>query len=120
MPKTKTLEEMRICCQALDDKKAIDIKILDVRGISSITDYFIIATGNSLPHLRALKDTLNKACRAASMNVLGIDASHESGWIVIDVFDFMVHIFSEEMRENYNLEALWKDGKMVDSRDFME
>ena len=115
-----TQQEMQICCQALDEKKAIDLKILDVRGKSSVTDYFIIATGNSTPHLRALKDVLHKAFKSNKVNVLGMDASHESGWIVIDVFDFIVHLFNEEMRAKYNLEALWKDAKIIDSEVYLK
>jgi len=117
--RVQTLEEMIICCKALDDKKAINLKILDMRGKSSVTDYFIIATGNSLPHLRAMKDTLQKSFKASNVNVIGMDASHETGWIVIDVFDFIVHLFSEEMREHYNLESLWKDATVLETKDFL-
>jgi len=124
MPKKKTrastLEEIKICCTALDDKKALDLKILDMRDNSSVTDYFIIATGNSLPHLRAMKDALQKTFKSGNVNILGMDASHETGWIVIDVFDFIVHLFSEEMREYYNLEALWKDSTVVDTEKFLD
>ena len=116
----QTQEEMKICCKALDDKKAIDLKILDLRGKSSVTDYFIIATGNSLPHLRAMKDSLHKSFKASNVNVIGMDASHETGWIVIDVFDFIVHLFSDEMRSKYNLEALWKDGTVLETEDYLE
>ena len=116
----QTMEEMKLCCKALDDKKAINLKILDMRDKSSVTDYFIIVSGNSLPHLRALKNTLHKAFKASNVNVLGLEASHETGWIVIDVFDFIVHIFSEEMRENYNLEALWKDATLLETKDFID
>ena len=124
MPKKKTRvltqKEMKICCRALDDKKAINLKILDMRDKSSVTDYFIIATGNSLPHLRAMKDTLQKTFKSGNVNILGMDASHETGWIVIDVFDFIVHLFSEEMREYYNLEALWKDAEAVDVKKYLK
>jgi len=118
--KIHTQEEMQICCKALDNKKVIDLKILDMRGKSNVTDYFIIATGSSHPHLRAMKNALEKAFKASNVHVIGMDAAHDSGWIVIDVFDFIVHLFSKEMRENYKLEALWKDADVLENKDFLE
>jgi ribosome-associated protein len=100
---------VQLCCHALDAKKAEDLQVLDVRAQSSITDYLVLATGTSEPHLRALRVELEKALDGARTRILGIESAQESGWIVVDAFDVMVHLFSRETREHYALENLWKD-----------
>jgi ribosome-associated protein len=106
------------CLHALDQKKAESLRLLYVGEVSSITDYFLIATGTSNPHLRALGqaavDELEKEGEEA--HVAG--AGGQSGWVVIDAFDFMIHIFTRETREFFNLEGLWKDGEEIDIREF--
>lgn len=97
------------CRNALDDKKAIDLKILDVRGKSPITNYFILATANSEPHMKALAGVLDATLKEMGVEAVGRDYVAGSGWIVVDAFDFMAHIFLEEQRGQYKLEALWKD-----------
>ena len=101
------------CCRALEEKKADELLILDLRGISSITDYFIIASGKSEPHLKALRTDLEKTVKERGIELVGVDASPKSGWMVIDAFDFMVHLFLPEIREQYRLESLWKDAEIV-------
>ncbi len=107
------LEQVRTCCRALDDKKADDLVVLDLRERSSITDYFIIASGKSSPHLRALQNNLREILKKRNIEVLGTDSNTDSGWVVVDAFDFMVHLFNPEMREYYSLENLWKDSPRV-------
>ena len=109
-----TLELVRKCTRALDDKKAGDLRVLDVHEQSSITDYLILATGTSDPHLRALRVEAEKVLDAAGAHIVGMDAQRESGWMVIDAFDVMIHLFTEQTRANYSLEKLWKDAKEVD------
>ncbi len=114
LPNDSTLlHEIGICCQALDDKKAEDIRVLDVRGKSNVTDFFIIATGTSQPHLRALRSNVEGALREHKIRVIAADLTADSGWMVLDGYDFMVHVFTLEMREAYALENLWKDAKLV-------
>jgi len=110
---TATMKLVQRCCQALDAKKAENVQVLDVRTQSSITDYLVVATGTSEPHLRALRIELEKVLGQAGTRVLGIEAIQESGWIVVDVFDVMVHLFLPEMRGRYALENLWKDAIKV-------
>ena len=110
---TKILEILKECYNALDDKKAIDLKILDVRGKSPITNYFILATANSEPHLRALSSALDGVLKDMEVESVGRDYAAGSGWVVVDAFDFMAHIFIEEQRGLYKLEALWKDAEEV-------
>ncbi|MCX6939371.1 MAG: ribosome silencing factor [Verrucomicrobia bacterium] len=111
--KQATLELVKLCCRALDDKKAGDLRVLDVSDQSSITDYLIIATATSDPHLRALRVELEKVIDATRTRIVGIETSLESGWTVVDVFDLMVHLFSADRRAQYGLENLWKDAVEV-------
>jgi ribosome-associated protein len=108
-----SLELVRLCCRALDEKKAVDLRVLDVSEQSSITDYLVLATGNSEPHLRALRVELEKAIDASKTHIVGMEVSQDSGWIVVDAFDVMIHIFSPDTREKYGLENLWKDAVEV-------
>lgn len=107
--KNSTLELVTLCCRALDGKKAEALRVLDVSELSTITDYLVIATGGSDPHLRALRVELEKAVDAAATHILGMDTAQDSGWLVVDLFDVMVHIFLPTQREHYALERLWKD-----------
>src|SRR5271170_4419713 len=107
------------CCRALDEKKAGKVRILDVREISSITDYLIIATATSDPHVRALRVELEKVLDAAKAHIVGVDSTRESGWTVMDAFDVMIHIFAPEMRSRYGLEKLWKGAKAIPLEDIL-
>lgn len=108
-----TLEVVEKCRTALDDKKADDIKVLDVRGKSPITNYFVIATANSEPHLRALAGELERTLKDLGVKSVGRDYNTSSGWVVVDAFDFMAHIFLPEQRGLYGMESLWKDAEEV-------
>ena len=101
---------LSLIVQALDAKKAEDLVVIDVREQSSITDYLVLATGNSEPHLRALRVELEKALDANRVRIVGMDTARESGWFVIDAFDVMVHLFTRENRQKFRLDLLWKDG----------
>src|SRR4051812_11930147 len=111
--KQATLELVKLCCRALDDKKAGDLRVLDVSAQSSITDYLVIATATSDPHLRALRVELEKVIDATRTKIVGIETAQESGWTVIDAFDLMIHLFSADRRAQYGLENLWKDATEV-------
>ena len=110
----KILKILKTGFEALDDKKAIDIKIFKVAEKSSITDYFIVASGTSEPHLRALRKELEKSLHELNVKELRLDYEFESGWAVIDGFDFMVHLFVSDSRDFYDLENLWKDAEEID------
>jgi len=103
------LESVRMCCRVLDEKKAADLTVLDVSAQSSITDYLIVATATSQTHLRALRVELEKALDAANTHIVGMETPEDSGWLVIDAFDVMIHLFLAETRERYGLERLWRD-----------
>lgn len=99
--------------RALDDKKATDIRVLQLGALSSVADYYILATGTSEPHLRALRIELDRALVAAGSRARGIEAQRESGWVVVDAFDMLFHLFRPEVRAAFRLEALWKDGRDI-------
>lgn len=111
--KNAALATAKLCCRVLDEKKAGDLTVLDVADQSSITDYLIIATATSEPHLRALRVELEKTLDEARVRILGMETAQESGWLVIDMFDVMVHLFLPATRERFGLERLWRDAKAV-------
>ncbi len=111
--KSATFELVQLCCRVLDDKKAGDLTVLDVSAQSSITDYLVLATATSEPHLRALRVELEKALDANHVRLVGMETAQESGWLVIDAFDVMIHLFLAATRERYGLERLWRDASEV-------
>ena len=104
---------LALVVQALDDKKAEQIQILHVGALSSITDYLVLATATSDPHLRALRVELEKVIDAEGTKILGMDSTKGSGWLVVDAFDVMVHMFTKQNRELYRLDLLWRDAREV-------
>ncbi len=111
--KSPALEVAKLCCRALDEKKADALTVLNVSEQSSITDYLVIATATSEPHLRALRSELEKMLDDAGIHVVGAERAQESGWLVIDAFDVMIHLFLGPTRERYGLERLWRDSTEV-------
>ena len=97
----------------LDDKKAENIIVLNVKGLSSVTDFYVIATGNNGPHLKALFSELEKKLLKEKVKAYRKAGTPDSGWIVVDYMDVVIHLFSEDAREFYALETLWKDAKRV-------
>ena len=118
--KSAALDLVRLSCRVLDDKKAGDLTVLDVSAQSSITDYLVLATATSEVHLRALRVELEKALDGAKIHLVGMEAPQESGWIVVDAFDVMIHLFLSEMRERYGLERLWRDSTEVPVAKLLE
>jgi ribosome-associated protein len=110
---TKPLALVKLCCEALAEKKAADLRVLDISKQSSITDYLVLATGTSEPHLRALRVEVEKVLDAAKAHIVGIETAQDSGWTVVDTFEIMVHLFTTENRAKYRLESLWKDAVEV-------
>lgn len=110
-PVDPALALVRRVREILDSKKAEDIRILDVRGLSGVTDHMVLCSGISAPHLRALSEAVAKELRAETPPVAPhrTAGTTDSGWVVMDYHQFVVHIFSPEMRAYYALENLWKD-----------
>ena len=110
-------KNLRTACEALLDKKAMDLKLLYFGDTSPLTDCFVIATGTSDPHLKALRDNLEKTLKDNKIELFSRDRFQPSGWLVLDAIDFVVHLFSKEQRENYALENLWKDARNLKAED---
>ena len=105
----------RFCAETLQDKLAEDVAALAVRELSSIADYFIIATANSQPHLKALAGHLEREAREKyQRRPLAVDGEPASDWVLIDFGNVLVHLMSEDARRKYDLERLWGDAPRLD------
>jgi ribosome-associated protein len=103
-----------LCRELADNKKAEDIAILNVAELSSVTDYFVIASGTSEPHLRAIVDEITDTLREDhDLRPKAIDGTLQTAWIVLDYFDVIVHVMRRDVRERYDLETLWGDAPRV-------
>ncbi len=99
-----------LCRELADNKKAENIVVLDVRKISTITDYFVIASALSEPHLRAIADEITDRLREdQSLRPRAVDGTLAAAWLVLDYFDVIVHLMRTDVRQRYDLEALWGD-----------
>ena len=106
-----------LCRELADQKKAEEIVILDLHEISSITDYFVIASGSSEPHLRAISDEINDKLREKhDLRPRAVDGTLHAAWVVLDYFDVIVHVMRQDVRDRYDLETLWGDAPRVKTR----
>lgn len=106
---TPVIKLLQKIVQALDAKKAEGLRVLDVSRLSSITDYLVLATGTSEPHLRALRIEVERVLDEQQARILAVDTTKGSGWTVLDAFEVMVHLFTSENRDKYRMELLWRD-----------
>ena len=103
-----------LCREFADNKKAENIVILDVHKISSVTDFFVIASGSSEPHLRAIMEEITGRLRdEAGLRPHAVDGTVHGAWVVLDYFDVIVHVMRQDVRERYDLEGLWGDAAPV-------
>jgi ribosome-associated protein len=103
------------CAKAAEEIQAEDIRVLDLRGISTLTDYMVVCSGNSMPHLRAVLREVEKNVREQTgAKPFYSEGKAHSRWVVLDYVDVMVHVLDAEMREHYALEDLWGDAKPID------
>jgi ribosome-associated protein len=106
-------DDVRIAAQAAADKKAEDLLILDLRKAAGFTDFFVICTGQNARQIRAIADSVIEALKAAQIRPSHIEGYDRSEWVLIDCFDFIVHIFSRESRAFYGLERLWGSAEPI-------
>ncbi|HEY3931189.1 MAG TPA: ribosome silencing factor [Verrucomicrobiae bacterium] len=107
----------QLCRDFADNKKAENTVILDVRDLSSVTDYFVIASGTSEPHLRAIVDEITDRLRDDyDLRPMRKDGSMQGAWVVLDFFDVIVHVMRQDARERYDLEGLWGDAARVKAK----
>jgi ribosome-associated protein len=105
------------CRELADNRKAEDIAVLDVADVSSIADYFVIASGTSEPHLRAISDEITEKLREDhGIKPRAVDGTLQAGWLVLDYFDVIVHVMRADVRQHYDLEGLWGDAPRVRPR----
>ncbi len=106
-----------LCRELADNKKAEDIVILDVHELSSVTDYFLLASGTSEPHLRAIVDEISDKLRDEhDLRPRAIDGTFQAAWVVLDYFDVIVHVMRQDVRDRYDLETLWGDAPRLKPR----
>ena len=103
----------RIACQALSEKKAMDIEIIDISEISTIADYFLIASSGNQQQLTAMRDEGEEKLYKAGYKEVRIEGNNRSTWILMDYTDIIVHLFSGDDRLFYDLERVWRDGKTI-------
>ncbi len=99
---------------ALDEKKGEDIKVIDISEISVMTDYFLIASGGSMPQVQALVRNVEEKMHENGYSLKRTEGNKDSTWVLLDFGDIVVHIFDREDRLFYDLERIWSDGKLVD------
>jgi len=110
----------KACAKAAYDIQAEDIKVIDLRGISTITDFLVICSGTSMPHLKAvMRDIEIDVAEHRKEKPHYSEGKADSRWVILDYIDVMVHVMHEEMRSLYNLEGLWGDGKEIDLSDMI-
>jgi len=106
-----------LCRTLADNKKAEDIVVLDVRELSSVTDYFVIASGTSEPHLRAIVEEIRETLREEHhLRPKAVEGAVQASWVVLDYFDVIIHVMRADTRQRYDLEALWGDAPRVKTR----
>jgi len=109
----KEVEEIKgLVVKALEDLKAVDVTVLDVRGKSSVTDFMVIASGTSNRHIKAMANNVVVEVKKAGIKPLGVEGESTSEWVLVDLVDVVVHIMLPETREFYQLEKLWEAGSV--------
>lgn len=112
-------EMAKLAVAALDDHKAEEVTVIDIREVSPIADYFIIASGNNQNQLQAMRDAADEALYKAGIKVKQIEGNQNSTWILMDYGDIIIHIFSKEDRLFYDLERIWRDGKKMEISELL-
>ncbi|MDE7132937.1 MAG: ribosome silencing factor [Lachnospiraceae bacterium] len=107
-------EIAKLAIAALEDKKAEDIKVIDISEVSVIADYFIIANGTNNSQIQALSDNVEEKLGQAGVSLRQIEGYNNANWILLDFHDVIIHIFDKENRLFYDLERIWRDGKLVE------
>ncbi len=110
-----TAEELAVtCAHAADERKGEDITVLQMGDVSALTEYFVIVTGRNPRHLRALRKRIEEEVKEVDARMMGVEGEPEAGWVLVDADVVVVHLFSREKRELYDLEMLWGDCPRVD------
>jgi ribosome-associated protein len=114
------MDALKIALSAADDKKARDLLALDISKIASFASYFLLCTGDSSRQMQAIADEIQKKLKEAGILASHVEGYRNSEWILLDYFDLVIHVFSKEAREFYDLERLWRDGKKLDTEKLLK
>ena len=110
-------QPLRLVLEALADRKAVDPMVLDLRGLSGATDYFVICSGTSDTHVRGMAEHVVSALAPRGLSPHHVEGLTQGRWVLLDYVDFVVHLFHPELREFYQLERLWGDAPVVAAGD---
>jgi ribosome-associated protein len=114
LPQMDSRKLALLCRRMAENRKAEEIVILDVRELSSVTDYFVLASGTSEPHLRAIVEEIaDKLREDYDLRPRAVDGTFQAAWVVLDYFDVIVHVMRQDVRDRYDLETLWGDAPRV-------
>lgn len=116
----KSMEMARLAIEALDDKKAEDIRVIDISEVSVIADYFLIAGGSNRNQIQALCDNVEEILGRAGYPCRQKEGYDTANWILMDFGDVIVHIFDKENRLLYDLERIWRDGRQVEAESLKQ
>lgn len=114
MDTTRSKEMVKLAVTALEDKKGEDIKVIDITGVTVLADYFIIASGMNRNQVQALVDNVEETLGRAGFELKQVEGYQTANWILMDFGDIIVHVFDSENRLFYDLERIWRDGKVID------
>lgn len=109
-PEERALPLQNLVTAALDDMKAVNVRVLDVRGLTDIVDTMVIASGNSDRHVRSIAERVVQKAKAAGLRPLGTEGARDGEWVLVDLQDVLVHVMLPRVREFYALEHLWDGG----------
>lgn len=115
----RELEMAKLACRALDEKKGKDIKVIDIHEVSVIADYFVIASASNQNQVQAMVDNVEEMLTKAGYEPKQIEGTRNSSRILMDYGDLIIHVFDEENRLFYDLERIWRDGKVLEMEEFL-
>ena len=114
-----SLEQARKIVQVMDSKKAKDIRLIKIEGISSLGDYFVVASASNTTQVKAIADEVEDEMTKLGLEPHWVEGRQSAHWILMDYYDVMVHVFLDEARSFYNLERLWSDAPQLDISDLL-
>lgn len=117
MTQKQSKEMARLAYQAMEDKKARDIRIIDISEISVLADYFLIASGSNKNQVQAMVDNVQEELHKAGFVPKQVEGYNSANWILLDYGDIIIHVFDEENRLFYDLDRIWRDGSVITAED---
>lgn len=114
-----SLEQARKIVQVMDSKRAKDIRLIKIEGISSLGDYFVVASASNTTQVKAIADEVEDEMTKLGLEPNRVEGRQSAQWILMDYYDVMVHVFLDEARSFYNLERLWSDAPQLDISDLL-